>query len=286
MPRPQHTNIHYILNSAHMWKIYEEAKGYEPYSVRFWNPLLNRDFRLEDGWIVAPEQLVHRDTRNGDQRMDTYVEWFDEDQHLHIGMMLHEAKKEAQSAKELEKQAVSYAKDVISERSLAGLYILTTIGTKFRTWYLASGDDSLRALDGGIGMGSRSLYHDAATTEASDIYAYFVQQVKGDEKLLRAPVLPSQAHLLPAMHQVSHGPSIGESSSSAAMEAAQSSEKVQIIWVSTTVDSAKGIVNFEYNGANIRSPLSSWVFDPDQRAHIFKSKTYDKTFGAPYSEDS
>ncbi|KAM3552485.1 hypothetical protein MY1884_007183 [Beauveria asiatica] len=70
------------------------------------------------------------------------------------------------------------------------------------------------------------------------------------------------------------------------MEAVQSSEQAQIIWVSTKVDSTKGIVDFEYNGANIRSLLSSWVFDPDQRAHIFKSKKYDKTFGAPYSEDS
>ncbi|KAM3498600.1 hypothetical protein MY10362_008090 [Beauveria mimosiformis] len=188
----------FLVDTKHMYKLYMEARALEAYSIRFWNPRLNRDFPMHEGWVVAPEQPVHKNQTNGKQRMDTFVEWFDDNQDIHIGLLLHEAKREGQPIKALEEQAISYAIPVILERSLQGLYILTTLGTKFRLWYLAAGQTVPQPLfHTDAGLGCKEAYIDAGTHEAAEAYVHFLTQMKGSPKLLRAPTLPSQAHLLP-----------------------------------------------------------------------------------------
>ncbi|KAJ3494861.1 hypothetical protein NLG97_g3804 [Lecanicillium saksenae] len=82
------------------------AKGRESFSIRLWNPLFNQDFAIGDGYIVAPEQLVHHDSRQGSQSVDTLVEYFRERRGTHQPVMMHEAKRENNSASKTEEQAL------------------------------------------------------------------------------------------------------------------------------------------------------------------------------------
>ncbi|KAM3548225.1 hypothetical protein MY1884_009267 [Beauveria asiatica] len=288
MNRPT-TSHHYILDSLHMWKLYEEAKGQEAYTIHFWNPRLNQDFTLRDGWLVAPEQFVHTDLRNGYERMDTYVEWFDAHQYLHVGVMLHEAKREGQNVRDLESQALGYARSDISERSLQRLFVITTLGTAFRLWTVENGADAgLLPHFGPATPGLKKAYIDAASPDASYYYKNFVDAIKAIPKLLRAPIVPSQRHLLPTLQaalpgQDTAGPSsVTEASpggSNDATEPPSSGIKEEIVWVELRPSESPGESSFHYLGKDRRTSQSSWKRDKTLNAMIFRSKTFGKTFG-------
>lgn len=283
------TSHHYILDSVHMWKLYEEAKGLEAYSIRFWNPKLNQEFNMQDGWLVAPEQFVHIDLRNGYERMDTFVEWFDVAQYLHIGVMLHEAKREGQNVRDLESQALGYARSVISERSLQRLFVITTLGTGFRLWTVESGADApLLPYFGSATPGQKKAYIDAASPDASSYYKTFVDEIKATPKLLRAPTVPSQAHLLPTLQaalpgQDTAGPSsmteAFPSGSTGAAEPPGSESREEIVWVKLKHSKTQGEALFHYQGKDHRTLESSWKRDETLNAMIFKSNKFGKTFG-------
>ncbi|KAM0668620.1 hypothetical protein ACQRIU_002182 [Beauveria bassiana] len=176
----------FLVDTQHMYSLYMEARASEEYgySIRFWNPRLNRNFPMHEGWLVAPKQPVHKDQTNGKQTMDTFVEWLDGNQDIQIRSLLHVAQREGQPIKALEEQAISYAIPVILERSLQGLYILTTLGTKFRLWYLAAGYAVPQPLfHADAGLGCQEAYIDAGTHEAAEAYVDFLRQMKGEPEV-------------------------------------------------------------------------------------------------------
>lgn len=186
---------HSILDHPHMRWLLENARGYEAYAISFWSQRLQMSFP-EPEWAVMPEQYVALHPGRGDKRkMDTYIAYYDGMTHLQIGVMVHEAKREKKTPKEVESQALEYAKDVTKERMLASLWIITTIGTRFRTWNFVNGAKDMKALFGGK-KGEGDSYIEAETAEASNHYAYFIHLVKTSHPLMEAPTLPSQSNLL------------------------------------------------------------------------------------------
>ncbi|KAM3427908.1 hypothetical protein NHJ13734_008807 [Beauveria thailandica] len=151
-------SFHYTLHNDQMNNLYWAAKGYEPWSIRFWNPLFNQDFLFTDKWIVAPEQLVQLDSRRGRGRVDTVVE------HFHP----------KENAKDLERQVQEYGEAILTGRMLGQLYVITTIGTTFRTWHMKHSDKSLDPLFGGE-VGTSKEYIDASTQEGGIRYQEFVR---------------------------------------------------------------------------------------------------------------
>lgn len=173
-------------------KAYSDAKVFKSMSLRFWSPVLNYHFPVSENWLVSPSQLVHRrDSEQAAPRIDLFIEYYDPNQHMKIGVMMQEARRESYSAKALEKQAFEYAEEVVVERMVHTLYVLTTIGTTFRTWYFCRGSNSLTALMSGE-RGKKEFYIDASTWEASDVFRTFIESIKTSQLQLSTPKQPSQ----------------------------------------------------------------------------------------------
>jgi hypothetical protein len=290
-------DYNYILDCAHMRKLYNEARGYESYSLRLWNPRLNRDFRFEEGFVVTPEQLVHLDNRNGYERMDTFVERYDEYQDLHIGVVVHEAKREGTNVKKAENQAFEYAKCVIQERSLQGVYVFVTVQTAFRIWYLKAGSrEKPEPLFGKKASGEKNDYLDADTAVGSREYRRFVERVKSVPTLLRAPPLPSQAALLPMVQGLSADQQLagydepGSSNVSMAMQTDPSPSQSavpqidisDIVYVDTRASSEgrHNVIEFTYLGKTVKSRKKEWVWDSEREAMTWLSQSFEKLFVA------
>lgn len=184
----------HILTGPEMKTLYNDARGNETYCIRFWNALLNRDFPLYSKWVVSPEQLVFRDPRHGRRRVDTAVEYFIPPRNEFKVFMIHEAKRESEKARTLERQVADYAKAILTDRFLGRVHVLTTIGCKFRAWRMDFDDQVLRPCFGGSG-GTSSEYVDAADKTGDSFYHAFISEVKEAVMLPRAPPLPSTRSL-------------------------------------------------------------------------------------------
>ncbi|OAA65107.1 hypothetical protein LEL_10554 [Akanthomyces lecanii RCEF 1005] len=186
---------HHILHNRQMKAIHRDARGHEPFSIRFWNALFNQDFPFAENWLVAPEQLVNQDMRSGKKRVDTTIEHFNEARGTWQIIVIHEAKREGHSAKDLEQQTCNYAKAIITERLLSELYIITTIGTKLRTWRMTLDEKVLIPLFGGRG-GTSKEYLETSDPNGDYEYQMFLVKVKGAAAYPQAPTLPSTGGLL------------------------------------------------------------------------------------------
>lgn len=104
--------------------------------------------------------------------------------------MIHEAKREGSSVVHLHEQTVRYAKTIVGENFLGELFVLTTIGTTFRTWVFKARSEALHPLFGAPGD-DRKEYIDASHPYASAYYSAFLDKVRSIT-LPTVPPLPSQ----------------------------------------------------------------------------------------------
>ncbi|KAM3429628.1 hypothetical protein MY4824_008150 [Beauveria thailandica] len=273
-------SFHYILHNDQMNDLYWAARGYEPYSIRFWNPLFNQDFLFADKWIVAPEQLVQLDSRRGRGRVDTVVEHFHPVRKTHAIMMIHEAKREKENAKDLEHQVKEYGEAILTGRMLGQLYVITTIGTTFRTWHMNHSNKSLDPLFGGQG-GTSKEYIDASTQEGGIRYQEFVMAVKAAAHSPQAPTLPSTAG--PA--HPPGPPSSSDDSMDTTGGPAETDPAPPEQYTFGTGTWGKGSKNmyfewYEDDGTkqNLKTLASNWTLDENNGHLVWYSKTWKRWF--------
>ncbi len=169
-------------------KLYEDTqhKNIEYASSSFWQVLLQGLFPEEEYIVVCeyPPDLSRR-------RVDIVVRLYDLSQHTLASFIFHECKRPDGSASEVEKQVFSVAKLAIQADNLTGVYVVTTIGTSFRMWFLSSKERRLMALHG-TNAGSLHGYIDIDSDVAYELPA-FIQLAKESPPLWVAHVLLSQS---------------------------------------------------------------------------------------------
>jgi hypothetical protein len=149
-------------------KLYEDASGpTECHPSAFWQVFLQMAFPFSEGYIVVCEFPPARGSR---RRVDTVVRYYDADYNTLTSFKYTESKRDGGSAQEVEAQARDAAKTAISADRLTGVYAMTTIGTKFRVWYMDSQTERLTALQGRQVFGERSEYVDADSHQASELW--------------------------------------------------------------------------------------------------------------------
>ncbi|KAM3497045.1 hypothetical protein MY11210_009722 [Beauveria gryllotalpidicola] len=268
----------HILHNAQMLLLYNEAKGYEPYSVRFWNALLNQDFTFNEQYVVAPEQLVHLDLRNGRDRVDTVVEHFKSGAHRYF--MIHEAKRESQNAEELEAQALGYAAAIVKERRLGTLLVLTTIGVTFRTWFITHDDIKLRPFSNG-GSRAQTSYLSVDTTEGDYTYVAFMNAVKESTRLPNAPTLYSSTPDID-MSTASPPTDVVTDSSGSPSETGSNSSRDCIFGTGELTQGGEVVAFYwtdsEENDHNIKTRPEKWKFDERTRHMTYYSRSLNQRF--------
>ncbi|KAK5629114.1 hypothetical protein RRF57_004829 [Xylaria bambusicola] len=173
-------------------KLYQDAVDSIEYkSSAFWQIWLQRAF-WEDNFIVVCEFPPDNSLR----RVDIVVREYNQDHNTLTSIVYTESKKPNGSRREVEEQAADAARLAIEHDNLAGVYAMTTVGTRFRIWYMSAEAQVLEPLD------ETDEYIDADSEYASRIWGT-IEFIKGEPPLRIAPVLPSQA-LLAAQQ----GPSI------------------------------------------------------------------------------
>ncbi|KAJ9129989.1 hypothetical protein NKR23_g12392 [Pleurostoma richardsiae] len=172
-------------------KLYNDANAagarHEFPSSSFWQVILQRTF-WEDHFIVICEQPPDNSLR----RVDIVVRFYNEDDDTLLSIIFHEAKGPNGNAKEVEEQAYGAATLAIARDRLTGVYAITTIGTRFRAWYLGPGDQALKALYGLDEGQTRRRYVDIGSEEGHEFHKA-VDLIKANPPQRLAPVVPSQS---------------------------------------------------------------------------------------------
>ncbi|RYO92539.1 hypothetical protein DL764_008122 [Monosporascus ibericus] len=168
-------------------KLYEDAGADIEYkSSAFWQVFLQRAF-YEDFYIVVCEFPPDSSRR----RVDIVVRRYDQNQHTLSSFMFHECKRPGGSLKAVEEQALDAAKLAIERDNLTGVYALTTVGTRFRSWFVNVDDLKLAPLHGLETFADRQQYIDVDDPNAIEL-SRTIGTVKQNPPLRRAGVLPSQ----------------------------------------------------------------------------------------------
>ncbi len=133
-------------------KLYQDARiNMEYNSSAFWQVYLQSAF-YESGYIVVCEFPTGRSKR----RVDIVVRSYDENEHTLSSFLFHECKRPDGNPTQVGNQARSAARLAIERDRLGGVYVMTTIGTRFRSWYMEADKDDLFAMHGSESVDDRS----------------------------------------------------------------------------------------------------------------------------------
>ncbi|KAM3497087.1 hypothetical protein MY10362_009547 [Beauveria mimosiformis] len=183
-----------LVSSGIAWAFYNNAQSedIEYKSSAFWQVILQTWFKLEHDYAVICEYSPD----GGRSRTDISVFKYDSNHHTLAILNVVEAKRQGNSPKQAEKDALESALKAIDEYKMTGIYAMTIWGTKFRLWMVAAERRKLEPVDEGEDkLGHRASYIDAASDQAR-CFVDAVNLMKDEPALRRAPILPSQTHLL------------------------------------------------------------------------------------------
>ncbi|KAM0744662.1 hypothetical protein ACQRIT_000046 [Beauveria bassiana] len=183
-----------LVSSGIAWAFYNNAQSedIEYKSSAFWQVILQTWFKLEDNYAVICEYSPD----GGRSRTDISVFKYDPNHHTLAILNVIEAKRQGNAPKQAEKDALESALKAIDEYKMTGIYAMTIWGTKFRLWMVAAERRKLEPVDEGEDqLGHRASYIDAASDQAR-CFVDAVNLMKDEPALRRAPILPSQTHLL------------------------------------------------------------------------------------------
>ncbi|KAI1265214.1 hypothetical protein F5Y18DRAFT_61968 [Xylariaceae sp. FL1019] len=186
---------------AILQKLYDQAvhkDTAEWAASSFWQVFLQCNFKPEDDYAVVCEFPPDESLR----RVDIAVLRYDRQQHTLQKMILVEAKRSNPTAtrvKEVEDQAMDAATRALSGPNSPRLvYLITTIGVYFRTWYFTHDSDALISLN----TYTETNYTDAGSQLGrGDLEEVFrlMSESHPPPTLGRAPTLPSQRDMLPEL---------------------------------------------------------------------------------------
>lgn len=183
---------HSLLNTAKTLYYYQMIDGYEQSTAAYWDERYAVDFPAHSIWSLNRQQFVHRDiARNPKIKYDALLQAWAGEPNCFVKVALREDKKDKQSARDLENQALNYAKILVEEGQLEKIYVHTTMGKLFRTWEFDGENEVLTPLFGGKGHNPNE-YVEISTPKASVEWTNYVDKVKGASLLLKAPTLGSQ----------------------------------------------------------------------------------------------
>lgn len=128
----------------------------------------------------------------GRARVDLLIRGLDfNNSTLHF-ILVGEMKGSYKSPSEVENQVLQRAREAIAAQSLQGIFAFTSLGERFRFWYVSEEDQQLSPFDSEIPAGNLDGYvlldsHAGESIEATCTI------IKRDRPLNKAPVVPSQA---------------------------------------------------------------------------------------------
>ncbi|KAL1864062.1 hypothetical protein VTK73DRAFT_6191 [Phialemonium thermophilum] len=154
-------------------KLYNDARAAgatnEYTSSAFWQVLLQKVF-YEDQYIVVCEFPPNESLR----RVDIVVRKFDEDNNTLSSIIFHEVKGRDGNAKMVETQALGAAKLAMERYMLSTVYTVTTIGTRFRVWFVSANEGILQPLTPpDVEVGSRKQYVEVDSTRGGSLREMF-----------------------------------------------------------------------------------------------------------------
>ncbi|KAI5455732.1 hypothetical protein BGZ63DRAFT_324521, partial [Mariannaea sp. PMI_226] len=169
-------------------KLYNEARSndYEYKTSQFWQVYFQEQFTDSEFYVVCehpPDETM--------RRVDIVIRRYDEQEDTLATFCYFELKGRSSEIKIAEMQAIDAAMRAIATDNLNGVYVGTMFQTKFRTWYVEAGINSLQPLHGDSTIADKSQYIDADSEEAKEM-TQLVDMVKGSPPFRQAPVIPSQ----------------------------------------------------------------------------------------------
>ncbi|KAK8912606.1 hypothetical protein MANI_024519 [Metarhizium anisopliae] len=257
-----------IVDSKKMYNLYQNCQGYETLVAKFWDARYTKDFPGDD-WTYSTQQYVWIDTRNGYDKLDGLLEKYVDQNDTHLAVMVREDKEGSKSASEVEAQAIRYAKIMVEERQLEGLYIQTTLGRLFRTWYYDARTEQLGPLFGGPGYDIEQ-YVDAGTPLASQHWNQWLAAVKGTPIRWKAPTLPSSA-------PIAYTYTAGGSASSAPVP--PGGTELDVVWGTPKFNADGSRTDITFLSANgqyetLKSRSENWKYDASRNAMVWFCNTH------------
>ncbi|KAH6614563.1 hypothetical protein B0J18DRAFT_302890 [Chaetomium sp. MPI-SDFR-AT-0129] len=147
----------------------------------YWQALMQKNFRLQDGYAVLCEQSPDDDDRT---RIDQIIFRLNPDMLLAKVCMVEGKRRGAGYAhiKEAERQALHGARKAIERDELPVVYAMTHWRTHFRVWKVTPGGGGLEPLDGREAKpGDRDSYLEIATKDGGEVFNHFIELVKGSD---------------------------------------------------------------------------------------------------------
>lgn len=135
-------------------------------------------------WGTHPDESL--------RKADGVIKKYSTSQHTALLIIYIESKRDDVNMKVVEQQAVIAMSLAIEQHRLSGIYALTTIGSKFRFWFMRARDTTLIPLHG-YAVGNKWEYIEIRTEAGIKEFEASVNLIKSETPVMEPTTLPSQS---------------------------------------------------------------------------------------------